>query len=63
MALDKSYKLTYFAILSLVFVIYYFFTGSGDAVGDTFKSIILVGIATILTWAALREQKRRGRIS
>ena len=60
--MDKSNKLIYFALMSLVFVVYYFFTGSQDAVGNTFKSMILVGIASVLTWAVIREQKKRGRI-
>ncbi|MFW9890063.1 MAG: hypothetical protein ACFFER_17915 [Candidatus Thorarchaeota archaeon] len=60
--MDKSHKLIYFSILSLVFVTYYFFTGSRNAVQDTIKSIILVGIASIFTWAAIREQKKRGKL-
>lgn len=60
--MDKSNKLMYFSILALVFVVFYFFTGSENAVGDTLKSIVLVGIASILTWAVIREQQKRGRL-
>ena len=60
--MDKSQKLMYFSILALVFVIYYFVTGSQDTVGDTLKSVVLVGVATILTWAVIREQRKRGKL-
>ena len=61
--MEKSNKLIYFATLALVFVLYYFFTGSEDAVGNTINSVVLVGIASILSWMAIREQKKKGRQS
>jgi hypothetical protein len=61
--MDKSNKMMYFAFLALVFVGYYFVTGSQDAVGDTLKSVLLVGLASVLTYAVIREQKKRGRMS
>lgn len=61
--MDKSGKIMSFGILALVFVVYYFVTGNQDAVGETFKSMILVAVATIITWAVIREQKHRGKNS
>lgn len=60
--MDKSGKIMSFGILALVFVIYYFFTGQEDAVGETIKSILLVGVATVITWAIIREQQKRGKM-
>lgn len=61
--MDKSNKLISVAMMALVFLLYNVATGSGDAIGDTFKSLILVGSAMILTWLVIREQKKRGRMS
>lgn len=61
--MDKSNKLLYFAMLSLVFVIFYYMTGSEDAVGNTMQSIVLVGVATLMTWQITREMKKRGKLS
>lgn len=60
--MDKSNKLIYFSILALVFVIFYFMTGSEDAVSNTLQSVVLVGIATIITWVVIREQQKQGRL-
>lgn len=61
--MDKSNKLISVAMMALVFLLYNVAIGSGDAIGDTFKSLILVGSAMILTWLVIREQKKRGRMS
>lgn len=60
--MEKSNKLTYFAITALVFVIYHVIMGSENAVSDTLQSVLLVGLASVLTWAVIREQKKKGRL-
>jgi len=61
--MEKSNKLTSVAILALVFVVYNFMIGSETALADTVKSIILVGVATVLTHLVIREQRKKGRLS
>lgn len=60
--MDKSNKIMGFGMLALVFVIYYAIDGSEDVVSDTLKSILLVGFASIVTWAIIREQQKRGSL-
>lgn len=60
--MDKSNKIIYFSILALVFVIFYVVTGDDNAVSNTLQSVILVGVATFITWAVIREQQKRGRL-
>lgn len=61
--MDKSQKLTGFGIMALVFVVYYYLSGSQDAIGSTLISIVLVGFASVLTHFIIREQRKKGRIS
>ena len=60
--MDKSKEIMKFAIMALVFVVFYFFTGNENAINNTVTSIILVGVATVITWSVIREQQRKGRI-
>lgn len=68
MKMDKSNKIIFFAITALVFVTFYvasglfYGTGTERAIEDTIQSIVLVGVATVLTWAVIREQQKRGRL-
>lgn len=61
--MEMSKKLIYFSTLALVFVVYNFLIGSDDAIGNTITSVVLVGLASILTWAVIREQRKKGRLS
>lgn len=58
--MDKSHKIISYSILALVFVLYYYLSGTANAVENTVKSVLLVAIASVLTWAVVREQRKRG---
>ena len=62
MGLDKSKEIMKYSIVALVFVIFYFVTGVEDAVGNTMQSVILVFIAGAISWAVIREQRKKGAL-
>ena len=60
--MEKSKEIVKFSIMALVFIVFYFLTGDENAINNTLTSIILVGVATVITWSVIREQQRKGRI-
>lgn len=60
--MDKSKEVMKYAVMALVFVTFYFLMGNEDAIGSTMVSIILVLTATVITWAIIREQRKKGAI-
>ena len=60
--MEKSKEIVKFSIMALVFVVFYFFTGNENAINNTVTSIILVGVATVITWSVIREQQKKGRL-
>lgn len=60
--MDKSKEIMKYSIVALVFVIFYFMTGAENAVGNTMTSVILVLIASVISWAVIREQQNKGKL-
>ena len=60
--MDKSKEVMKYAVMALVFVGFYFLTGNTDVVGSTMVSIILVLLASVITWAIIREQQKKGKL-
>ena len=60
--MEKSKEVVKYSVLALVFVVWYYLTGSENAIENTMQSIILVAIASAITFIVIRDQKKKGKL-
>ena len=59
---EISKEIMKYSVMALVFVGFYFLTGESDVVTSTMTSVVLVLVASIVTWGIIREQKKKGKL-
>lgn len=62
MKVDKSKEVVKYSIMALVFVVWYYLTGSENAIENTMHSVVLVVIASVIAFLVIKEQKKKGRL-